>query len=155
MDKKLQFDVDARTSMLKGMEVLAKAVGSTLGPKGKCVVIDDAIDGKPLVTKDGVTVAKSIQLKDKFQNLGVQLLREASTMTYTLSGDGTTSSVVIAYEMIKEAQKLIENGYSPIEIRNGIKECAKLAIEALKQSAVPVTDDDLEFLLIMIRKLVN
>ena len=144
MDKKLQFDVDARTSMLKGMEVLAKAVGSTLGPKGKCVVIDDAIDGKPLVTKDGVTVAKSIQLKDKFQNLGVQLLREASTMTYTLSGDGTTSSVVIAYEMIKEAQKLIENGYSPIEIRNGIKECAKLAIEALKQSAVPVTDDDLE-----------
>lgn len=144
MNKLLQFDVDARTSMLKGMEVLAKAVGSTLGPKGKCVVIDEAIDGKPLVTKDGVTVAKSIQLADKFQNLGVQLLREASTMTYSLSGDGTTSSVVIAYAMIKEAQKLIDNGYSPIEIRNGIKECAKLALDALKESAHPVTDDDLE-----------
>ena len=68
MNKELQFNKDARSSMLTGMEVLAKAVGSTLGPKGKCVIIDDAIDGKPLITKDGVTVAKSIQLKDKFQN---------------------------------------------------------------------------------------
>lgn len=144
MNKELQFNKDARSSMLTGMEVLAKAVGSTLGPKGKCVIIDDAIDGKPLITKDGVTVAKSIQLKDKFQNLGVQLLREASTRSWELSGDGTTSSVVIAYAMIKEAQKLIESGYSPIQIRNGVKDIANAAIEALKESAIPVTDDDLE-----------
>ena len=81
LNKELQFNKEARESMLKGMEILAKAVGSTLGPKGQCVIIDEAVDGKPLVTKDGVTVAKSIQLKDKFQNLGVELLREASTRT--------------------------------------------------------------------------
>jgi len=74
--------------MLKGMEVLSNAVGSTLGPKGRCVVIDDYIDGKPLVTKDGVTVARNIQLKDKFENLGVQLLKEASINTVDDVGDG-------------------------------------------------------------------
>lgn len=142
-NKELQFDRDARSSMLKGMEILAKAVGSTLGPKGKCVVIDDAIDGKPLITKDGVTVAKSIQLKDKFQNLGVQLLREASTRSWELSGDGTTTATIIAYAMIQNAQELIKEGYSPIEIRNGVKDIAKLALESLRESAIPVTDDDL------------
>ena len=144
MNKELQFDKDARVSMLKGMEILAKAVGSTLGPKGKCVVIDEAIDGKPLITKDGVTVAKSIQLKNKFENLGVQLLREASVRSLELSGDGTTSSVVIAYAMIKQAQKLIEEGLDPIQIKNGIKDTAEAALQALKESAIPVTDDDLE-----------
>ena len=144
MNKELQFDKDARISMLKGMEILAKAVGSTLGPKGKCVVIDEAIDGKPLITKDGVTVAKSIQLKNKFENLGVQLLREASVRSLELSGDGTTSSVVIAYAMIKQAQKLIEEGLDPIQIKNGIKDTAEAALQALKESAIPVTDDDLE-----------
>ena len=118
MNKELQFDEQARASILKGMGVLAKAVGSTLGPKGKCVVIDEAIDGKPLITKDGVTVAKSIQLKDKFENLGVQLLREASIRSLELSGDGTTSSVIIAYAMIEQAQRLIDSGKDPIQLKN-------------------------------------
>lgn len=144
MNKELQFDKDARVSMLKGMEILAKAVGSTLGPKGKCVVIDEAVDGKPLVTKDGVTVAKSIQLKNKFENLGVQLLREASVRSLELSGDGTTTATVIAYAMIKQAQKLIDEGLDPIQIKNGIKDAAETALQALKESAIPVTDDDLE-----------
>lgn len=144
MNKELQFDKDARISMLKGMEILAKAVGSTLGPKGKCVVIDEAVDGKPLVTKDGVTVAKSIQLKNKFENLGVQLLREASVRSLELSGDGTTTATVIAYAMIKQAQKLIEEGLDPIQIKNGIKDAAETALQALKESAIPVIDDDLE-----------
>ena len=144
MNKELQFDKDARVSMLKGMEILAKAVGSTLGPKGKCVVIDEAVDGKPLVTKDGVTVAKSIQLKNKFENLGVQLLREASVRSLELSGDGTSTATVIAYAMIKQAQKLIEEGLDPIQIKNGIKDAAETALQALKESAIPVTDDDLE-----------
>ena len=144
MNKELQFDKDARVSMLKGMEILAKAVGSTLGPKGKCVVIDEAIDGKPLVTKDGVTVARSIQLKNKFENLGVQLLREASVRSLELSGDGTTTATVIAYAMIKQAQKLIEEGLDPIQIKNGIKDASEAALQALKESAIPVTDDDLE-----------
>ena len=78
MNKLLQFDVDARTSMLKGMEVLAKAVGSTLGPKGKCVVIDEASDGKPLVTKDGVTVAKEIRLSDPLENIGAILVQNTA-----------------------------------------------------------------------------
>ena len=78
MDKELKFELDARKSLLNGMDILARAVGSTLGPKGQCVVIDDYADEKPLITKDGVTVAKNIQLKNKFENLGVQLLREAS-----------------------------------------------------------------------------
>lgn len=93
MNKELQFNKEARTSILKGMEVLAKAVGSTLGPKGRCVVIDEAVDGKPLVTKDGVTVAKSIQLKNKFENLGVQLLREASVASLASAGDGYYKNV--------------------------------------------------------------
>lgn len=143
MNKELQFNKDARASMLKGMEVLANAVGSTLGPKGKCVVIDEALDGRPLITKDGVTVAKAITLKDKFQNLGIQLLREASVRSLELSGDGTTSSVVIAYAMIKEAQKLIDQGINPIEIRNGITNAAEATVQALKDSAIPVTEDDL------------
>lgn len=87
-NKELQFNNDARTSMLKGMEVLANAVGSTLGPNGQCVVIDDYVDEKPLITKDGVTVAKNIQLKNKFENLGVQLLKEASVRSVERVGDG-------------------------------------------------------------------
>lgn len=144
MNKELQFDEQARASILKGMGVLAKAVGSTLGPKGKCVVIDEAIDGKPLITKDGVTVAKSIQLKDKFENLGVQLLREASIRSLELSGDGTTSSVVIAYAMIDQAQRLIDSGKDPIQLKNSISNISKQVLDALKQQAIPVTNDDIE-----------
>ena len=144
MNKELQFNKEARTSMLKGMEVLAKAVGSTLGPKGRCVVIDEAVDGKPLVTKDGVTVAKSIQLKNKFENLGVQLLREASVASLASAGDGTTTTVVIAYAMIKQAQKLIDAGHNPIQIKSKIKSISEQVVNALKESAIPVTDDDLE-----------
>ena len=143
VNKELQFNKDARTSMLKGMKLLADAVGSTLGPKGKCVVIDEAIDGRPLITKDGVTVAKSIQLKDKFQNLGAQLLKEASITSGNLAGDGTTTTVVMAYAMITQAQKLIEQDYDPIQIKNGIKEAANSVLVSLKESAIPVTDDDL------------
>lgn len=87
-NKELLFDDNARVSMLKGMEVLATAVGSTLGPKGRCVIVDDYIDDKPLITKDGVTVARNIRLKNKFENLGVQLLKEASVRSVETSGDG-------------------------------------------------------------------
>lgn len=130
--------------MLKGMEVLATAVGSTLGPKGQCVVIDDYQDEKPLITKDGVTVAKNIQLENKFENLGVQLLREASIRTVEMAGDATTTTVVLAYEMIKQADKLINEGINPIQLKNMLKPHLDKIVENLKNQAIPITDSDIE-----------
>ena len=144
MNKELQFNDNSRESLLKGMEVLANAVGSTLGPKGRCVIIDEYVDDKPLITKDGVTVAKSIQLKDKFQNLGCQLLKEASTQTVSIVGDGTTTSCVLAYYMVKEASRLIDSGYNPIEIKNQIKLISDKILSKFHEISVPVTDEDLE-----------
>jgi len=130
--------------MLKGMGILAKAVGSTLGPKGQCVVIDDYIDDKPLVTKDGVTVARNIQLKDKFENLGVQLLREASAKSLSDAGDGTSSSVVLAYALVKNVTELINKGYNPIQIKNEIQKIYENIIQALKDQAIPTSDETIE-----------
>ena len=143
-NKELLFNHEARASMLKGMEVLASAVGSTLGPKGQCVVIDDYIDEKPLITKDGVTVAKNIQLKNKFENLGVQLLKEASIRTVETAGDATTTTVVLAYNMIKAAQELIEKGYNPIQLRNDLKPVLDQAVQNIKNQAIAIKDEDIE-----------
>lgn len=142
-NKELQFNSSARKSLLDGMEILADAVGSTLGPKGRCVVIDDYSDDKPLITKDGVTVASSIQLKDKFKNLGVQLLREASKKTVETAGDGTTTSVVLAHELITYAQDLIDVGYNPIELRNKLKPLLEEVVENIKSQAIPIKDEDI------------
>ena len=130
--------------MINGMEVLATAVGSTLGPKGQCVVIDDYIDEKPLITKDGVTVAKNIQLKNKFENLGVQLLKEASVRTVEMAGDATTTTVVLAYNMISAAQKLIDVGYNPIQLRNDLKPILDQAVQNIKDQAISIKDEDIE-----------
>lgn len=143
-DKKLLFNEMARESMLKGMEVLASAVGSTLGPKGQCVVIDDYLDEKPLITKDGVTVAKNIQLKNKFENLGVQLLKEASVRTVETAGDATTTTVVLAYNMIKEADKLIKNGINPIKLKNDLKPYFDKIVKNLKEQAIPIKEGDIQ-----------
>ena len=143
-NKWLQFDSDARTSLLKGMGVLAKAVGSTLGPKGQCVVIDEYADDKPLVTKDGVTVARNIQLKDKFENLGVQLLKEASIRTVDGVGDGTTTTIVLAYAMVQAVTELINKGYNPIQIKNEIQEIYENVVQAIKDQSVQTTDQTLE-----------
>ena len=143
-NKELLFNKEARTSMLKGMEVLATAVGSTLGPKGQCVVIDDYLDEKPLITKDGVTVAKNIQLENKFENLGVQLLREASIRTVEMAGDATTTTVVLAYDMIKQADKIINKGKNPIQLKNELKPYLDEIVQNLKNQATPVKDEDIE-----------
>lgn len=126
------------------METLAKAVGSTLGPKGQCVVIDDYADDKPLVTKDGVTVAKNIQLKDKFENLGVQLLKEASVRTVENIGDGTTTTVVLANQLVRNATELINKGYNPIQLKNEIQKIYEDIIQNIKDQAIPTTDQTLE-----------
>ena len=130
--------------MLKGMDVLAKAVGSTLGPKGQCVVIDDYQDDKPLVTKDGVTVAKNIQLKDKFENLGVQLLKEASVRTVDGVGDGTTTTVVLANQLVRNVTELINKGYNPIQIKNEIQSIYNDIVKAIREQAIPTTDQKIE-----------
>lgn len=143
-NKELLFNKEARASMIKGMEVLATAVGSTLGPKGQCVVIDDYIDEKPLITKDGVTVAKNIQLKNKFENLGVQLLKEASIRTVETAGDATTTTVVLAYNMIKAAQDLIDNGYNPIQLKNDLKPVLDQAVQNIRNQAIAIKDEDIE-----------
>lgn len=143
-NKELQFNDEARESMLKGMKILADAVGSTLGPKGQCVVIDNYRDDKPLITKDGITVARNIQLKNKFENLGVQLLREASQKSLEFSGDGTTSTVVLAYDLIKHADKLIKDGHNPIELKNKLKPYFEKIIQNLRDQATPVKDEDIE-----------
>ena len=143
-NKELLFNKEARASMIKGMEVLATAVGSTLGPKGQCVVIDDYVDEKPLITKDGVTVAKNIQLKNKFENLGVQLLKEASIRTVEMAGDATTTTVVLAYDMIKRAEGFIKSGSNPIQLKNLLKPHFEKIVKNLKDLAIPVNDDDIE-----------
>lgn len=130
--------------MIKGMEVLAKAVGSTLGPKGQCVVIDDYRDDKPLVTKDGVTVAKNIKLKNKFENLGVQLLREASIRTVEMAGDATTTTVVLAYNMILAAQELIDSGHNPIQIKSDIKPILDKVVKNIRSQAIAIKNEDIE-----------
>lgn len=142
-NKELQFNKEARASMLKGMEVLAQAVGSTLGPAGQCVVIDDYRDDKPLVTKDGVTVARNIQLKDKFENLGVQLLREASVRTVETAGDGTSSSTILGYNLIKAAQTLIDKGCNPIQLKNNLKPIFDAILKSFKNQVTPIKDEDI------------
>ena len=139
-NKELMFNDDARNSMLNGMEVLATAVGSTLGPKGQCVVIDDYIDEKPLITKDGVTVARNIQLKNKFENLGVQLLRDASVRSVEIAGDGTTTTVVLAYNMILAAEECLKRGVNPITLKNELKPYFDKIVSNLKSQAIPVED---------------
>ena len=142
-DKQLQFGTEARESLLKGINILAEAVGSTLGPKGQCVVIDDYADGKPLITKDGVTVARNIQLSTKFENLGCQLLKEASTATLSGAGDGTTTTVVLAQAMIKIAEDLIKSGVNPIIIKNEIEQLGYDVSKAIKDQAIPIEDKDI------------
>ena len=144
LNKELQFNKHARSSLLDGMAILADAVGSTLGPKGQCVIIDDYRDDKPLVTKDGVTVARSIQLKDKFKNLGVQLLREASTKTVETAGDGTSTSVVLAYALIDYANGLLEDGWNPIVLKNTLKPLLEEIVKNVKNQAIPIKDEDIE-----------
>lgn len=143
-NKELRFNGKAREALLEGMGVLADAVGSTLGPKGRCVIVDDYTDDKPLITKDGVTVARSIQLKDKFKNLGVQLLREASTKTVEMAGDGTTTSVVLAYELIRFANEMLEDGWNPITLKNELKPLLDEIVQNIKDQAIPIKTEDIE-----------
>src|SRR5262247_509902 len=117
--KEVKFSVEARDKMLRGIDILANAVRVTLGPKGRNVVLDKSF-GAPRISKDGVTVAKEIELDDKFENMGAQMVREVASKTSDQAGDGTTTATVLAHAIVKEGAKSVAAGHSPIELKRGI-----------------------------------
>src|SRR6184192_585393 len=117
--KDVKFSTDARDRMLRGIDILANAVKITLGPKGRNVIIDKAY-GAPRITKDGVTVAKEIELADKFENMGAQMVREVASKTNDLAGDGTTTATVLAASILREGVKLVAAGMNPMDLKRGI-----------------------------------
>ncbi|MCC2680014.1 MAG: 60 kDa chaperonin [Pseudobdellovibrio sp.] len=137
MSKILVFSEDARTNILKGVNTLANAVKVTLGPKGRNVVIDKSF-GSPLITKDGVTVAKEIELENKFENMGAQMVKEVASKTNDEAGDGTTTATVLAQAIYREGAKLVSAGHNPMSIKRGIDKAVALVIEELKNMAKPV-----------------
>jgi chaperonin GroEL len=139
--KDVRFSQDAREKMLRGVDILANAVKVTLGPKGRNVVLEKSF-GAPRVTKDGVTVAKEIELEDKFENMGAQMLREVASKTADLAGDGTTTATVLAQAIVKEGAKSVAAGANPMDLRRGIDKAVGAVIEELKAKAKKVTSND-------------
>lgn len=141
--KELRFNEDARESILKGINLLADAVKVTLGPKGNCVVIG-AIENNPKVTKDGVSVAKEICLKDQYENIGAQLIREAAVKTLNTVGDATTTSTILAQSLINDCEMALKEGYSPIKLKEEINEALKEALEYIRTHTMIVRDADIK-----------
>ncbi|MDR1468584.1 MAG: chaperonin GroEL [Spirochaetaceae bacterium] len=140
MAKQLLFNEDARRKLLSGVEQISKAVKVTLGPKGRNVLIDKKF-GAPTVTKDGVSVAKEIELADPYENMGAQLLKEVATKTNDVAGDGTTTATVLAYSLVKEGLAVVAAGNTPIEVKRGIDKAVDLATAEIKRIAKPIGDD--------------
>src|SRR3954451_3978546 len=130
--KEVRFSTDARTRMLKGIEVLNNAVKVTLGPKGRNVVLDKSY-GAPRITKDGVTVAKEIELFDKFENMGAQMVREVASKTSDVAGDGTTTATVLAQAIVREGLKGVAAGLNPMDLKRGIDRAVAAVVEELKK----------------------
>lgn len=139
MAKEIKFSEDARRSMLRGVDALANAVKVTLGPKGRNVVLEKKF-GSPLITNDGVTIAKEIELEDAFENMGAQLVKEVATKTNDVAGDGTTTATVLAQAMIREGLKNVTAGANPMVIRKGIDKAVKTAVAELQKIAKPIED---------------
>ena len=137
MAKQLLFNEDARKKMLSGVEQISKAVKVTLGPKGRLVMLDKKF-GAPTITKDGVSVAKEIELEDPFENMGAQLLKEVASKTNDVAGDGTTTATVLAYSMVKEGLKAVAAGMTPIELKRGMDKAVAIAVEEIKKNAKEV-----------------
>jgi chaperonin GroEL len=139
--KEVKFSSDAREKMLRGVDVLANAVKVTLGPKGRNVVIDKAF-GAPRITKDGVTVAKEIELEDKFENMGAQMVREVASKTNDLAGDGTTTATVLAQAIVKEGAKSVAAGMNPMDLKRGIDLAVEAVVADLKSHAKKIANND-------------
>src|SRR5262244_1966840 len=139
--KDVKFSQDARERMLRGVDILNNAVKVTLGPKGRNVVLDKSF-GAPRITKDGVTVAKEIELDDKFENMGAQMLREVASKTSDVAGDGTTTATVLAQAIIKEGAKSVAAGSNPMDLKRGVDLAVTAVVEELKTKAKKVTSND-------------
>ena len=139
--KEVKFSTDARTRMLRGVDILANAVKVTLGPKGRNVVIDKSF-GSPRITKDGVTVAKEIQLSDKFENMGAQMVREVASKTNDIAGDGTTTATVLAQAIVREGTKAVAAGMNPMDLKRGIDLAVIRIVEDIKKRSRPVSDNE-------------
>jgi chaperonin GroEL len=137
--KDVRFDTDARDRMLRGVNILADAVKVTLGPKGRNVVIEKSF-GAPRITKDGVSVAKEIELFDKFENMGAQMVKEVASRTNDEAGDGTTTATVLAQAIVKEGMKAVAAGMNPMDLKRGIDMATAKVVAAIKAAARPVKD---------------
>src|SRR3970040_2744180 len=138
--KEVLFGDPARNRMLRGVNILADAVKITLGPKGRNVVLDKSF-GAPTVTKDGVSVAKEIELKDKYENMGAQMVKEVASKTSDVAGDGTTTATVLAQAMLREGLKSVAAGMNPMDLKRGIDKAVIAAVEALKKISRPCSDN--------------
>src|SRR5438876_5689099 len=136
--KDVRFSTDARDRMLRGVDILANAVKITLGPKGRNVVIDKSY-GAPRTTKDGVTVAKEIELEDKFENMGAQMLREVASKTSDMAGDGTTTATVLAQAIVREGAKAVAAGMNPMDLKRGIDLAVEAVVEDLRKRSKKVS----------------
>jgi chaperonin GroEL len=139
--KDVKFSQDARDRMLRGVDILAEAVKVTLGPKGRNVVLEKSF-GAPRVTKDGVTVAKEIELEDKFENMGAQMVKEVASKTSDVAGDGTTTATVLAQAIVKEGAKAVAAGANPMDLKRGIDQAVHAIVEQLKSKSKKVTNNE-------------
>src|SRR3954469_8222687 len=139
--KDVRFSTDARDKMLRGVDILADAVKVTLGPKGRNVVLEKSF-GAPRVTKDGVTVAKEIELSDKFENMGAQMVREAASKTSTVAGDGTTTATVLAQAIVREGAKSVAAGMNPMDLKRGVDLAVEAVVKDLQARSKKVSTND-------------
>src|SRR5215207_7563600 len=139
--KDVRFSTDARDKMLRGVDILANAVRVTLGPKGRNVVLDKSF-GAPRITKDGVTVAKEIELEDKFENMGAQMVREVASKTSDQAGDGTTTATVLAHAIVKEGAKAVAAGMNPMDLKRGVDLAVETIVADLKKNSKKVTSNE-------------
>ena len=138
--KEIKYYAEAREKIMEGVDTLADAVKVTLGPKGRNVVIEKAF-GSPTVTKDGVTVAKEIELEDKFINMGAQMVKEVASKTSDVAGDGTTTATILAQAIYREGSKLVAAGHNPMALKRGIEKSVAKAIEGLRAMSKPTKDE--------------
>ena len=134
MAKELRFNEEARNLLVAGVDQLAEAVKSTLGPKGRNVILEK-ITGSPVVTNDGVTIAREIHLKNQFENMGAQLVKEVATKTNDVAGDGTTTATVLAQAMVREGLRNVAAGANPMSLKRGIEAAVERAIDAIREIA--------------------
>ena len=137
--KEIKYDVKAREKLLKGVDTLANAVKVTLGPRGRNVVLEKSW-GSPNITKDGVTVAKEIELEDKFENMGAQMVKEVASKTSDVAGDGTTTATILAQSIFHEGAKLVSAGHNPMGLKRGIEKSVTAVVEELKKLSKPTKD---------------